>query len=941
MATMDLGNLIAHLRLDGTQFVSMLNTAEKKLRATSEAMGRAGRTMTMRVTLPLVGLAAASVKAFASFDDAMTKSLALYGDVSDEMRKKMEQTAGALSKKSTQSSTDLAKAYFYLGSAGLNATQSMTALSAVERFATAGSFDLSQATEMAVGSQAALALTSKDAEVNLKNLTRVTDVLTAANELSQATISQFAEALTNEAAAAMKTWGIQLEEGTAILAAYAKQNIKGSEAGSAFGRMLRFMMMGARENAAEWKKYGLELYDVETGNLRPLADVIGDMTVLLGGMSAKTKSATLDMLGFAARSQQVILPLLGMSDEIRNWGERLNNAGGRTQALATANLKSFTAQMIIAWHHIKGVAKDIGATLAPVVLKMGEHLKAASTWWMELSDTTKLYIIRLVGVTAAIGPVLIVLSKLGFAILGIKSIMIGATAAAKLFWGSMVLPASLTFVAIAGYIGAIAAEMKVLTGESKTFREGWDGYWDDYVQGIKEVLSGYASIREVMGIIRANADKLLPKQAKPMFEMSEYAGIPEIIKDGQDTGSSVGRMQRAKEQEIENNIILLTQEKARLALIDDYNQSVVDQQVITSAVQKAEGEAGSQIMKDMMAALKEEKTLLLAGNELRERATDIITFQNAALAESPDNQEWVNKKLKEYKDALQEVVALEASRNIEQLNKELDFELTLLGKIPEERERAVKMAEYQVVVERMIGIEILKTVEGQRQLNAMMDLYAEKLKEIQEGQRGVSAFNVKIEQWLSDATNLWANLGDVAVGALDGLTNTLNDLATTGTANFKSFVAGVLGELNKMIIKMMLAKMLMAAIGALNPAAAGSAGTPGTEATGQNFLNTGKYAMGAMFNLGKVVPMANGFVTDGPTLSPMALMGEAGPEAVMPLSRGADGKLGVKAQQQSSAPVVNKLKVVNVLTQDEALAAMSSDAGEKIYTNFLRRKGII
>lgn len=56
---------------------------------------------------------------------------------------------------------------------------------------------------------------------------------------------------------------------------------------------------------------------------------------------------------------------------------------------------------------------------------------------------------------------------------------------------------------------------------------------------------------------------------------------------------------------------------------------------------------------------------------------------------------------------------------------------------------------------------------------------------------------------------------------------------------------------------------------------------------------------GGAFAQGKVVPFATGGVVSSPTYFPMrgatGLMGEAGPEAIMPLSRGADGKLGVRA----------------------------------------------
>jgi lambda family phage tail tape measure protein len=56
-------------------------------------------------------------------------------------------------------------------------------------------------------------------------------------------------------------------------------------------------------------------------------------------------------------------------------------------------------------------------------------------------------------------------------------------------------------------------------------------------------------------------------------------------------------------------------------------------------------------------------------------------------------------------------------------------------------------------------------------------------------------------------------------------------------------------------------------------------------------------AKGNAFSDGNVVPFAKGGVVRGPTIFPMAngagLMGEAGPEAVMPLSRDSRGRLGV------------------------------------------------
>ena len=153
-----------------------------------------------------------------------------------------------------------------------------------------------------------------------------------------------------------------------------------------------------------------------------------------------------------------------------------------------------------------------------------------------------------------------------------------------------------------------------------------------------------------------------------------------------------------------------------------------------------------------------------------------------------------------------------------------------------------------------------------------------------------------------------------AMKAMDGETQRLSrSLGSSLRSAFDRavFGGGKLSDVMRGLFRDVAGQAMNAALKPVqNAAGSGLASLVGSLVSGFGF------AHGGAFSGGRVRAFAQGGVINGPTFFPMrggtGLMGEAGPEAVMPLMRGPDGKLGVKAQRDAAAPAVT----INITTPD-------------------------
>ena len=312
---------------------------------------------------------ALSVREFGKFDAAMNQSIAIMGDVSDSMRGEMSDAAREVAKNTTFSAEQAAESFFFLASAGLSAEQSVGAMPQVAAFAQAGMFDMATATDLATDAQSALGLVSEDTEENLANLTRVTDVFVKANTLANTSVEQLATALTTKAGNALKTVGKDVEEGAAALAVFADQGIKGERAGTLLTNTIFGLTDIMKKAPEEAERLGIEVFNA-AGEMNSFADISEDLTAALSSMTKEQQIATLDSLGFTKQAREGTLALLGQAESLRTYESELKSAGGTAQQVADNQLDTFNAKLSLLGSAVADVAIDVGAQLVPTIERL-------------------------------------------------------------------------------------------------------------------------------------------------------------------------------------------------------------------------------------------------------------------------------------------------------------------------------------------------------------------------------------------------------------------------------------------------------------------------------------------------------------------------------------------------------------------------------------------
>ncbi|EIU5421618.1 TPA: phage tail tape measure protein [Pseudomonas aeruginosa] len=193
----------------------------------------------------------------------------------------------------------------------------------------------------------------------------------------------------------------------------------------------------------------------------------------------------------------------------------------------------------------------------------------------------------------------------------------------------------------------------------------------------------------------------------------------------------------------------------------------------------------------------------------------------------------------------------------------------------------------------------------------------------------------------ADAVDVASATDDMLTTGFNTASNALADFATTGKFKFRDFASSVINDMARIASQQAATGLLSGVLGAGVSAFSGwmggsaTAGASASGYTGNAYANWaaaqadgGAWANGVQF-------FANGAaftnsIVSRPTAFGMAggrtgIMGEAGPEAILPLARGADGSLGVRSVGGGGGTALQVNAPVAVTVEDRSSEGMELD----------------
>ena len=390
--------LKALITADATQMKTQLKAASGSLQEFGKKTQATGKKLTRNVTLPIVAVGGAGIKMASDFEASMTKIESLVG-LSSEAVQGFEKDVKRLSGETAQAPKDLADAMFFITSAGIRGAAATETLEAAAKAAAVGLGETATIADLATSALNAYG------EENL-SATSATDVMVAAVREGKLEADELAGSMGRVLPLA-SAMGVNFNEVGAAFAALSRTGTNAAEAATQVRGILSSLLRPTKQ--AEEALTGMGL---SSAGLRQqiqdegLLSVLKTLSVSFDGQTEKAAavfgniralSGVMDLLGKnSAATEQIFANMTDTTGA-------LDDAFAVTSETTAFKLNQSMADMKMALIEVGEVLIPI---IVPIVEKLASFVKAAAQAFDGLPGPLKTVTIAFVALAAAAGPVM-------------------------------------------------------------------------------------------------------------------------------------------------------------------------------------------------------------------------------------------------------------------------------------------------------------------------------------------------------------------------------------------------------------------------------------------------------------------------------------------------------------------------------------------------------
>nr|DAP13393.1 MAG TPA: minor tail protein [Caudoviricetes sp.] len=496
----DIGSAVGYLMLDTSGFQKGFNSAlqdlqifesktattKDKLKGLGSAMNSVGSQLSKKVTLPIVALGTAAVKMSSNFNQAMSGVKAISGATGDEFEA-LREKALELGAATAFSSQEVAAGMIEMAKAGWSSQQIIDGMGGVLDSAAASGESLATVSTIVADAITSFGLAAADS-------TRVADLMAQAANSGTIDIVDIGESM-KYAAPLAKALGFSIEDVTTAIAAMSTAGIKGSQAGTSLRTMFSGMSSDIKFVGDGFEDLKVAVRDSD-GQMRSLNDIVSDMRFVFSKMTQAQKVQNAENIA-GKNGMSGLLSIMTMTEKEY---DKLAATMYESQGAADETARTMQDNLAMAVEQLGGafetLAIRIGDVMTPMIRSLVEWLTGVVEKLGQLDPEILRVVTIVAGLTAALGPLLLIGAKVITLIAEAKTAMSTLGIAA----GALTGPFGIAIAVVTAFAAAWATNfggIRDVTGEIigaigdmlKTWFDSLKTLWDSNFLGIRTTLT--------------------------------------------------------------------------------------------------------------------------------------------------------------------------------------------------------------------------------------------------------------------------------------------------------------------------------------------------------------------------------------------------------------------------------------------------------------------